>query len=331
LRFVRIGVIFLVLLFELKNMNRLGSKNPLVSMALPVYNGQAFLAEAISSCLAQDYDNFELIITDNASTDSTERICREFGALDGRVKYIRNERNLGAGPNFNLGVKCSSGKYMKWCASDDRISPNFISACVSVLEKNPDVVLAYGKTVTIDAQSRIIPLVGRGMTEQQVTDSVARRFHKDLYDRASNFEIFGVFRKSALEKSTLQRPYYGADVTLVNELTLLGRFSFVPDAIFYNREHPDRSINIRDKNVLLAWQDTALGARRKPRRENTERFRHLIEIAFRHRHRIPFFKIMGVIFIWTVRKTVDRLTLTFHQTKMLLASKTKLNGNLRRS
>ena len=80
-------------------MNEAGSKNPLVSLAIPVYNGKAYLVDAITSCLAQDYDNFELIISDNASTDGTERICREFATKDARVKYFRNEKNLGAGRN----------------------------------------------------------------------------------------------------------------------------------------------------------------------------------------------------------------------------------------
>src|SRR5437868_2832321 len=144
-------------------MDRLGLRKPLVSLAMPVYNGEAFLADAIRSCLAQDYHNFELIITDNASTDGTEKICRGFAASDSRVRYIRNERNLGAGPNFNRGFELGSGKYLKWCAADDRISPNFVSACVAVLEENPEVVLAYGETKSIDSSGQIIPLVGRGM------------------------------------------------------------------------------------------------------------------------------------------------------------------------
>src|SRR5215467_3755986 len=100
--------------------------SPRVSLAIPVYNGGRFIAETIRSILNQDYENFELIITDNASTDRTEEICREFSASDRRIKYIRNDHNLGAGPNFNRGFELSSGYYFKWCACDDLLSPNFV-------------------------------------------------------------------------------------------------------------------------------------------------------------------------------------------------------------
>jgi glycosyltransferase involved in cell wall biosynthesis len=303
-------------------MDRLGLQKPLVSLAMPVYNGEAFLADAIQSCLAQDYDNFELIITDNSSTDGTETICRGFAVSDSRVRYIRNERNLGAGPNFNRGFELSSGKYLKWCAADDRISPNFVSACIAVLEQNPDVVLAYGETKSIDSSGQIIPLVGRGMTEQEDTDGLARRFYKDLYDRATNFEIFGLFRKSALARTMLHRPYYGSDVTLVTEMVLLGHFRYVPDAIFYNREHPARSINMRDKKALLAWQDSS--TRSKPRPRNFYVLKHMVEIAFRHRKTTPFLKILGVIFIWSLDKLNDRLKLRFQRLSRLLLSRVRL-------
>src|SRR5690242_490012 len=108
--------------------------DPEISLALPVYNGERFVADAVLSVLAQDFKNFELIITDNASTDRTEEICRAFAAADPRVRYVRNERNLGAGPNYNLGFALSRGRYFKWSACDDRISESFLSACFAALE-----------------------------------------------------------------------------------------------------------------------------------------------------------------------------------------------------
>ena len=306
-------------------MNEAGSKNPRVSLVIPVYNGEAYLVDAITSCLAQDHDNLELIISDNASTDDTDRICREFAAKDARVKYFRNEKNLGAGRNFNVGYHHSSGKYLKWCASDDRISPNFVSACVAVLERNPEVVLAYGTTISIDTAGHEIPLVGRGRKAQHPNDGVAKRFLKDLNYRGTNFEVFGLFRREMLEKSTLHRPYYGSDLTLLSELTLLGRFAHVPEAIFYNREHPTRSINVKDKKVLLAWQDTEAAVKRQPRRENWERLKHLLEIAFRHRHTTPFLSVLGVIAIWTTARVRDRIAVTLHQMTSVLFKRRAAN------
>src|SRR6476620_202108 len=216
---------------------------PDVSLALPVYNGEKFVADAIRSILAQDYKNFELIICDNASTDATQQICRDFAASDERVRYVRNERNLGAAPNYNLGFELSRGRYFKWCACDDRISENFLSACVAALDQDRDAVVAYATTQSIDHDGRLIPLVGDMMSPQQVSDSPLRRFKNYLNGRTTNFEIFGLYRSEALKQSTLHRSYYGSDKTLTAELTLLGRFILVPGAVFFNREHPERSIN----------------------------------------------------------------------------------------
>jgi glycosyltransferase involved in cell wall biosynthesis len=272
--------------------------SPHVSVALPVYNGEKFISDAIRSILAQDYKNFELIICDNASTDGTEKICRDFAALDSRVRYIRNERNLGACPNYNLGFERSSGKYFKWCACDDRISENFLGACVAALEQNEDAVLAYGTTQSIDQDGRLIPLVGDMMSPQQPSDSPPLRFKKSLNGRTTNFEIFGLYRREALKNSTLHRSYYGSDKTLMTELTLLGKFILVPGIVFYNREHPDRSINIWDKKVLAGWMDTrALSKHYLP---NLQRLLHLVEIAFRHRDAVSPVKPLGIILLWAL-------------------------------
>src|SRR5262245_34703254 len=107
---------------------------PLVSVALPVYNGENFIAEAIASVLAQSVTDLELIIQDNASTDRTREICAEFVARDPRVRYFRNPRNLGAAPNYNLAYKSASGRYFKWLAHDDRLLPDYFAATTRALE-----------------------------------------------------------------------------------------------------------------------------------------------------------------------------------------------------
>jgi hypothetical protein len=97
----------------------------------------------------------------------------------------------------------------------------------------------------------------------------------------------------------MQRSYYGSDKTLVTELTLVGRFVFVPGIVFYNREHGDRSINLRDKKVLANWQDTS--APSKHHLSNLQRLGHLIEIAVRHRDAVSPVKTLGIIFLWALR------------------------------
>jgi glycosyltransferase involved in cell wall biosynthesis len=255
---------------------------PRVTLAMPVYNGERFVAEAICSVLAQDYADFELIITDNASTDKTEMICREFATADPRIKYIRNERNLGAGPNHNKGFELASGEFFKWCSCDDYMSSDYVGACVRALDADPGAVLAYGVTTNVDEEGRSIFLPGETMMPEMTDALPARRFHKAMTTLWTvDQETYGLFRSSALMKTDLQASYSGSDHNLLREVALLGRFTFVPDIVFYNREHSERSAKIVDKKGKRLWQDTATV--HKPAVDSYWYFAHLIKITLRHR------------------------------------------------
>ena len=117
--------------------------NPRVSIGLPVYNGERFISAAIESILSQNYQDLELIILDNASTDRTGEICRSYAETDRRVRYFRNIQNVGAAANFNLAFQLARGIYFKWAASDDLCRPAFIERCVELLDAQPDAVLAF--------------------------------------------------------------------------------------------------------------------------------------------------------------------------------------------
>src|SRR5215212_2547350 len=106
---------------------------PQVSLGVPVYNGEKYLAEALESLLQQDYADFEIIISDNASTDGTEEICRNFAGRDKRIRYYRNETNIGASPNYNRTFELARGRYFKWCAHDDVCLPAFVRRAAEVL------------------------------------------------------------------------------------------------------------------------------------------------------------------------------------------------------
>lgn len=106
---------------------------PLVSIGMPVYNGERYIRQALDSLLAQDYANFELIISDNVSTDGTQGICLEYAARDERIRYYRNETNLGALRNFNRVFELSSGKYFMWAAHDDVWNPAYVQEVLALL------------------------------------------------------------------------------------------------------------------------------------------------------------------------------------------------------
>ena len=116
---------------------------PKVSIGLPVRNGEDTLRIAIDSLLAQDYQDFELIISDNASTDETSKICLDYARRDSRVQFRRNDTNVGAAENFNGVFRSSRGKYFMWAAHDDRWHSSYVGRCLAGLEQNRDVVLCF--------------------------------------------------------------------------------------------------------------------------------------------------------------------------------------------
>ena len=123
---------------------------PRVSIGLPVYNGEKFIREAIDSIFSQTFEDFELIISDNGSTDRTQQICQAYAAQDLRIRYYRNKKNIGAARNYNLVFELASGEYFKWAAHDDLCAPEYLERCVEILDRDPDVVLCYPKTSIID-------------------------------------------------------------------------------------------------------------------------------------------------------------------------------------
>jgi glycosyltransferase involved in cell wall biosynthesis len=257
-----------------------------VSLAMPVYNGEKYIASAIESILAQDYPDIELIITDNCSEDRTAEICKEFAARDDRVRYVRNPRNLGAAPNYNRGFELATGEYLKWCAHDDKISPNYVSACVAALEADPEASLAFGSTICIDLEGNEFEGMDSDETPAILNDDASERYYRAITLGGTCFPIFGVFRMDMLKRSTLHRSYYGSDRALIAEAALLGKVLRVEEAVFYNREHPSRSIRMVDHAERSKWQDTS-STSRTASMEHVSLARHLFEIASRHGDTVP--------------------------------------------
>lgn len=124
--------------------------NPSISVGIPVYNGVSFLEDAIDCVLNQTDENFELIISDNASSDGTEEIFRGVAAKDRKVIYSRNAQNIGAARNCNRVFKLATGPYFRWFNADDLCAPDLHEQCLAALEQDQGPVLGYGKTNLID-------------------------------------------------------------------------------------------------------------------------------------------------------------------------------------
>jgi len=222
---------------------------PRLSIGLPVFNGERFLAAAIGSVLDGSFTDWELIISDNASTDGTEAIGRGFAAQDGRIHYLRNATNVGPLPNFNQVFRASRGEYFKWLAYDDLCGPDLLSRCVEVLDRDPTIVLCSGRFVEIDEH-------GRSIGEQPYRlDLASTRPHVRLGQlmrtAMGHAILFGVIRASVLRRTRLLATYHGSDRALLAELTLNGRLWEIPEMLWSSRDHPDRSPYVR--TTLAGW------------------------------------------------------------------------------
>ncbi len=230
------------------------TSTPRVTIGLPIYNGQNYLARTMDSILAQTYRDFELIISDNASSDATEAICREYAARDDRVRYVRNEENIGASANYNRVFELGRGIYFKWAAHDDLLAPTYLERCVEVLDRNPDVVLAYTQAKAIDDQGNVVK-VYPGKHHFNAPEP-RQRFYEFVLDPHPVVAVFGLMRREVLGRTRLIGKYAGSDRPLLSELSLLGKFYEVPEHLFFYRFHEAQSWGgNKSAQAQQAWYD----------------------------------------------------------------------------
>jgi glycosyltransferase involved in cell wall biosynthesis len=235
-------------------------RRPLLSIGLPVYNGERFLPQAIQSVLDQSFTDYELLILDNASTDRTPEIAKEHAARDRRIRYHRNARNVGAARNFNLAFELTSGRYFKWAAHDDVLDPSFLERCIAALELDPGAVLACTKATIVDEHGK--PLFDYDPALAMSASDGAVRLEALLAEHKC-FQIFGVIRRNALERTRLIGLHAHGDGVLLAHLALLGRFVEVPEFLFRAREHPSQSMTlIGDYWNYAEWFNPDLVGRR---------------------------------------------------------------------
>ena len=215
---------------------------PKVSIGLPVYNGENYLEQAIEAVLSQTYTDFELIISDNASTDKTAVICQKYAAQDSRVRYCPVEVNQGAAWNFNRVFALAQGKYFKWLAHDDLIAPTYFEKCVAALENDPGVVLAHTSVQFIDEDGNTIEDYSIHLDCN--IEPAHKRLKTVMLDWHLCFEVFGIIRSDALRKTGQVMGNYGhGDGVLLERLALMGRFYEVPEILFFARRHVNQSMS----------------------------------------------------------------------------------------
>jgi glycosyltransferase involved in cell wall biosynthesis len=263
---------------ENSTMSIVGQRSPRLTIGLPVFNGERYLPQTLSCLLAQTFDDFELIVCDNASGDRTREICLDFASRDWRLRYVHNERNLGSIPNFNRAAELGSAPFFKWTAHDDLYSPSYLAECMAILERSPDVVLAHSDTAFIGedgeefawdsaAGSYVDPLTSVHQWPDSPdigkSTSPTERFWEVLSGALWGTHIFGVIRRPMLQKTRLLENFVSSDRAFLAELALLGRFETCEERLFKKRFHRQVSwaLNQHELRDYLSTVDKAYSRR----------------------------------------------------------------------
>ena len=216
---------------------------PRVSIGMPVYNGERWLEGTIEALLTQSLSDFELIISDNASTDATQSICDRLVVQDRRIRYYRNAQNIGANRNYVSVLVQARAAYFKWASSNDLCERRFLERCVATLEAAPDAVLAYPRTMLFKSDPEdAVPFDGDLAVMQE---SAADRFAYVLCNMTLNNAMNGVLRTSSLRRISPMGNFHSADIVMMAELTLLGKFVQIPEPLFFRRMSEESATALR--------------------------------------------------------------------------------------
>jgi glycosyltransferase involved in cell wall biosynthesis len=237
---------------------------PKLAIGIPVFNGQEYLPELLDSLLAQTFRDFEILICDNASSDRTPQICCEYQRRDSRIQYVRNVRNLGAIANYNRVFNLTTAPLFKWAAHDDIYRETYLQTCITLLEENPDIILAHAGTAFIDEKSEIFPFEqetgsfidrktgGRYWADVPGigdTPVAADRFWHVLTRARWGTHMFGIIRREILQQTSLLPNFAGSDRAMLAELALLGRFRCANERLFLKRFHANVSSALNNKEL----------------------------------------------------------------------------------
>lgn len=223
---------------------------PTLSIGMPVYNGAKWIQEAIDYLLNQSFTDFELIISDNASTDETAVICRTIAERDPRVRYHRHTSNIGVFRNYNHVFELATAPLFKWASCNDICLDGFLERCVAVLRDRPDVVLVYPKAILIFAPRGEEPYGEEyednlNLEQERPSD----RFREYLNREKINNVMNGVIRAAALRETALNRSLPGSDISMIADLSLRGKFVEIPDRLFVRRLTPGTTILLMEQSA----------------------------------------------------------------------------------
>lgn len=228
-------------------MKKTASDVPRVSIGLPVYNGENYLAEALDTLLAQTFTDFELIISDNGSQDGTEEICRCYADRDRRVRYFREESNRGCAWNYNRVLELARGEYFTWAAHDDIWDRTFLARTVEVLDEQPSVLRCFCRYSLVDATGRLLEgasdisfVTGMGSIPARNAATPRERVASILFSDSGE-DIYALMRTDVLKRTGRYGAVYGSEKVLISELSMRGQYHEIPETLFFSRAHAEAS------------------------------------------------------------------------------------------
>jgi glycosyltransferase involved in cell wall biosynthesis len=225
---------------------------PRVSIGVPVYNGERLIGQTLDALLAQRFEDYELIISDNASTDATAAICAQYAAQDRRIRYVRNPVNIGANPNFTRVVELARAPYFKLANADDLCEPELVGRCVEVLDRHPEVILCYARARLIDGDGNWL---GDFDDRLDLRDPDPTARFLAVMDRLRLVNVLqGVVRTDVLRRIP-HRSYPSADILVVAELALQGHFVELPERLFARRMHAGAASGLQSSLAKQAFAD----------------------------------------------------------------------------
>lgn len=245
------------------------SQNPRVTIGVPAYNAERYLAISLGSLLEQTYTDIEILICDNASTDSTPDIAADFARRDARVRYVRNERNIGAGRNFIRCVDLARSELFRWQSADDYSAPTFIERCVEILDAHPDVMQAYPRAIVVDENGTELERYAERIETR--SDNPRERYLHVMRNLGRVNAFFGVMRTDLLRRTGIHGSYIGADIVVQAEIALYGKLWEIPEYLFFRRMHAAA------QSAMTADQRAVFLEPEKPRHHEMMQWRHLSE------------------------------------------------------
>ncbi len=225
------------------------SSTPKISIGMPAYNSAATIRDAIESLLGQSFGDFELIVSDNSSTDCTLAIVRSLAEHDRRIRYVCQAENIGANRNYSSVARVARGKFFKWASSSDACAPTFLEKCLISLEQNEDAVVAVPRTRLFAGD--LTTAIDYMHDVEILHSSPLARLIKLTSGKRLNNAVNGLIRMEALRRTRLIEPFYHADVVLMGHLAMLGKIILVDEFLYYRRMEVATATTLQD---ATAWR-----------------------------------------------------------------------------